>query len=69
MFVYGCATQEAPIEKASEPVVEESEPVLPAEEPEEPKDVVSETNDMPTEPAAKAWSFSWEKDNGSRDMG
>ena len=62
----GCATQQAPIKKISEPVVEESAPVLPAGEPEEPKDAVSETNNMPTEPAAKAWSFSWEKDSGSR---
>lgn len=53
--------QEQPSEE-----VEESAPVLPAEEPEEPKDVISETNNMPTKPAAKALSFSWEKDSGSR---
>ena len=68
--VFGCAAQEAPAEKIPEPVAEESAPVLPAEEQEtfseRPKDVISETNNIPAEPAAKALSFSWEKDSGSR---
>lgn len=54
----------------SSTVVVESDPVLSAEEPEQfsekPKDVISEKNNMSSEPAAKALSFSWEKDSGWR---
>lgn len=66
IFGFGCTAPEAPLEKISEPVIEESAPVLPTEEPENPADVITETNNMPAEPAAKAVSFSWEKDHGSR---
>src|SRR3989338_8770515 len=63
--LFGCAAQEAPVEKVSEPIanVPEAEPEL---VPETPQDLIPEINNMPTEPVAGTLSFSWEKDVGSR---
>ena len=63
--LFGCAAQEAPVEKVSEPIanVPEAEPEL---VPETPQDLIPEINNMPTELVAETLPFSFEKDVGSR---
>src|SRR3989338_2734471 len=59
IFLSGCSEPER-ITK-NDIVIEEPEPI-----PEKPQDLIPETDDVPTEPVAKAVSFSWEKDSGPR---
>ena len=76
VFSYGCVKssseineevqeepEQAEVQDQSTVEVKEQDIVVPEEEIAEPQD---ESINMPTEPAAKAWSFSWEKDSGSR---
>src|SRR3990167_1152247 len=73
IFVMSC-TSEIPPEKeapASEEIAGGSQPDFPSTpEPEsiseKPQEAIPEINNVPTEPVAETWSFSWEKDTGSR---